>query len=93
VDPDHDGVVVVYNPGEAPAQIVLDGLSGGTQVPLTAVTVGAGRRISIHVNSLRAVLNEPLVMSASAPVYVESDFYGRGGTPGISLSFGVPLSP
>lgn len=92
-DRNHDGVVVVYNPGEAAARTVLEGLSGGAQVPLTAVTVGAGRRVAVHVNSWPAVGDEPLVVSASAPVYVESDFYGRGDTPGLSLSLGVPLSP
>jgi hypothetical protein len=92
-DPNHDGVVVVYNPGPAPTQAVIDGLSGRAQVPLGSVTVGAGRRIAIHLGALRTVLDEPLVVSASRPVYVESDFYGRGSTPGISLSFGVPLTP
>jgi hypothetical protein len=92
-DRNHDGVVVVYNPAPAPAQIVLGGLTGNAQVPLVAVTVGGGRRIALHLNNLRATVAEPLVVSASASVYVESDFYGRSGTPGISLSFGVPLSP
>ena len=92
-DGNHDGMVVVYNPGPAPAQTVIEGLSGRAQVPLIAVTVGAGRRAAVHLNSLRAVLDEPLVVSASRPVYVESDFYGKGSTPGISLSFGVPLTP
>jgi hypothetical protein len=92
-DHSHDGVVVVYNPGPAPAQTVIEGLSGRAQVPLVAVTVGAGRRVAIRLNSLRAVVNEPLVVSAPRPVYVESDFYGEGGIPGINLSFGVPLTP
>jgi hypothetical protein len=84
---------VLYNPGPAPAHAVLDGLSGQTQIALDSVTVGAGRRAAIHLSSLRTVLDEPMVLSASAPVYVESDYYGTGGTPGISLSFGVPLTP
>jgi hypothetical protein len=92
-DEAHEGVVVVYNPGRSSVQTVLSGLSRGAQVPIVAVAVGAGRRGAIHVNSLRAASNEPLVVSASAPVYVESDFYGRSGTPGLSLSLGVPLSP
>jgi hypothetical protein len=92
-DRNHDGMVVVYNPGPAPAQTVIEGLSGRAQVPLIAVTVGAGRRVAVHLNSLRPVLDEPLVVSASQPVFVESDFYGKGSTPGINLSFGVPLTP
>ena len=75
------------------AQAVLEGLSGSAQVPLVAVTVPAGRRAAIHLNRLRPVLDEPFVLSASAPVYVESDFYGQNGTPGISLSLGVPVTP
>jgi hypothetical protein len=92
-DRNHDGTVVVYNPGSGPAETVIEGLSGRAQIPLLAVTVGAGRRAAVHLNSLRTVLNEPLVVSASVPVYVETDFYGNGSTPGISLSFGVPLTP
>jgi hypothetical protein len=92
-DRNHDGVVAIYNPDRAAAQVVLDGLSGPTQVPLVAVTVGAGRRVAIHLNAMPAALDEPLIVSASVPVYAESDFYGRSGTPGVSLSFGVPLSP
>ena len=91
--PNHDGTVVVYNPGSASAETVIEGLSGRAQIPLLAVTVGAGRRLAVHLNSLRTVLNEPLVVSASVPVYVEADSYGTGSTPGISLSFGVPLTP
>ncbi len=92
-DHNHDGVVVVYNPGRSPAQTRVEGLSGRARVPLTTVTVGAGRRVVLHLASLRRIVDEPLVVSASTPVYVESDSYGRNGTPGISLSFGVPLSP
>jgi hypothetical protein len=92
-DPNHDGWVIVYNPGPVAARAVLEGLSAQAQVPLLAVAVPAGRRTAIHLNELRPVLDEPLVLSASAPVYVESDSYGQRGTPGISLSFGVPLTP
>jgi hypothetical protein len=92
-DRDHDGVVVIYNPGTAPVRATVEGLSGRAQVPLVAIVVGAGRRAAVHLNSLRPALDEPLVVSSSAPVYVESDSYGRNGTPGISLSFGVPLTP
>jgi hypothetical protein len=92
-DHTHDGFVVLYNPGAAAVRAILEGLSGGTQIALDDVTVPAGRRVAIHLNQLRSVLAEPLVVSASAPVYAESDYYGQNGTPGISLSFGVPLSP
>lgn len=92
-DRHHDGSVVLYNPGPAPVQVVLEGLSGRAQIPLHNLTVGAGQRAAVHLTDLRSTVDEPLVVSASAPVYVESDFYGRGGTPGISLSFGVPLTP
>jgi hypothetical protein len=92
-DHTQDGYVVLYNPGPAAARAVLEGLSGGTQITLDDVTVPAGRRVAIHLNQLRPVLDEPLVVNASAPVYVESDYYGQNGTPGVSLSFGVPLTP
>jgi hypothetical protein len=87
------GVVVIYNPGAAPVQITLEGLSGRAQIPLRAVMVAAGRRAVVQLAAFRPAVNESLVVSASGPVYVESDSYGRGGSPGVSLSFGVPLSP
>lgn len=92
-DQAHDGWVVLYNPGVVAVRAVLEGLSGQAQIPLASITVGPRHRAAIHLNSLRKVLDEPLVISASAPVYAESDFYGLGSTPGINLSFGVPLTP
>ncbi len=92
-DADHEGWVVLYNPGSSPVRAVLDGLAAGTRTPLNAAVIPAGRRESIHLNLLQRVLDEPLVVTASGPVYAESDVYGAGGTPGIDLSFGVPLTP
>ena len=43
-------------------------------------------RINDHIRTFDGAL----VVSASAPVYVEQDLYGAGYTPGVSLSFGVP---
>ena len=89
----HDGWVVLYNPGSIPVQAVLEGLSGHAQIPLRSVTVGPGRRYAIHLNELRHTLDEPFVVSGTAPLYVEADYFGKNGTPGINLSFGVPLTP
>jgi len=90
---DFDGWVVVYNPGPVTVQVVLEGLHGGAGAALDTITVGSGRRAAINLNSLRPVVDEPLLVRATGPVYVESDYYGRDATPGISLSFGVPLTP
>lgn len=95
-DPQHDGWVVVYNPGDQPLRLVIDGLSAGAQVPLAGlspVTVFPHRRVAIHLNQGRTPLDEPLVVSAGGPFYVESNIYGVGGQPGISLAPGVPLTP
>jgi hypothetical protein len=88
----YDGTVVLYNPGSVTIQAILAGLDGRAQVPLSTITVGPGRRAAFALDDLRGVVDEPFVVSASGPVYVESDYYGINGTPGISLSFGVPLS-
>ena len=92
-DGHHAGSVVVYNPGSAAARVVLQGLDGSAQVPLDTVVVGPDRRASINLNNLRPVAGEPLLITASAPIYVESDSYGIHGSSGISLGFGVPLTP
>jgi hypothetical protein len=91
-DKSHNGVVVLYNPGSAAARAVLAGLTGQSEVRLRTVTVEAGRRAAVDLNTLGPVVEEPLIVEASAPVYVESDYYGKGVTAGISLSLGVPLA-
>lgn len=95
-DSGHDGWVVVYNPGTQPIRVVADVLSAGAQVPLggiSPVTVFPGRRAAIHLNQARSTLDAPLLISAQDPFYVESNVYGSGGSPGISLAPGVPLTP
>lgn len=95
-DSSHDGWVVVYNPGDQALRVVIDGLSAGAQVPLAGlspVTVFPHRRVAVHLNQGRPTLDEPLVVSADGPFYVESNVYGAGGAPGISLAPGVPLTP
>jgi hypothetical protein len=95
-DPTHDGWVVVYNPGSDPLRVVVDALKGGAQVPLAGegtVTVPPQRRAAIHLNQGGATLDAPLVVSAAGPFYVESNVYGAGGSPGVSLAPGVPLIP
>lgn len=95
-DSSHDGWVVLYNPGNEALRVVIDGLSAGAQVPLAGlspVTVFPGRRVAIHLNQGRPTLDEPLIVSADGPFYAESNIYGAGGSPGISLAPGVPLTP
>lgn len=91
-DPTHDGWVVIYNPGSSAVEASLSGPGPGDQAALETVTVPSGRQASIHLNQLRRQLNEPLVLTATGLVYTELDTYGAGGAPGVSLSFGVPLS-
>ena len=79
----HDGWVVLYNPGSSPVRAVTRGLScRDGRTPLTTVVIPAGGRASIHLNQLQPVLDEPLLVSASGPVYAELDVYGADGTPG-----------
>jgi hypothetical protein len=37
--------------------------------------------------------NPAVVVHATEPVTVERDLYGEAGSPGVSLSPGVPLTP
>ncbi len=88
------GSLIFYNPGLAPVRVVVDGLDSGRVAPLPRlgpVTVQPGQRRAVSLN-VAGFLQEPLVVAASGPIYTESDFYQKGQQ-GISLSFGVPLSP
>jgi len=94
-DPDHDGYIVLYNPGEASVQVKIQALDGGQQVPLSGLgptVVGPGQRVALHLNQYQGVAGAALVVRATSPVYVESDSYGKNGAGGVSLSFGVPLT-
>jgi hypothetical protein len=94
-DPHHDGVVILYNPGAQSVSATVDALTRGGQIQISGpapIPVGPGRRVELQLTEKRSV-NEPLVVSASGMIYVESDTYGRAKTGGLSLSFGVPLTP
>ena len=87
----HTGRVVVFNPSATPAQVSVGDVDGSPQ--LGTMTVAAGRWGALPLNNLRLIAGRPLLLTASQPVYVESDYYGKSPTTGISLSFGVPLNP
>jgi hypothetical protein len=84
--------VVVENPGTTPATVSIDTLAG-TPIPgLAAVKVTAGGRTSVQLTKY-APANPAVVVHATEPVTVERDLYGQSGSPGVSLSPGVPLIP
>lgn len=88
----HDGWLYVYNPNRVPVSGDLTGLNNGTPVAFRHIAVGAGRRVSIHLNPLAArSLTMPLTVDMTGPVFVEVDYYGVKGTPGLNLSLGVPV--
>jgi hypothetical protein len=95
IDPDHASYVILYNPGVAPVQVKIEALAGGQQVPLNGLAptvVGPGLRVALYLNQYEAAPGAALVVSATGPIYVESDSYGKNGTAGVSLSFGVPMT-
>ena len=91
-DADHAGRIVVYDPG-VPVRLTRRGPQRPVRVVLKTLVVDSGRRAIVPLNAFGAVLDLPIVVHASGPVYVESDLYGTRGTPGLNLSFGVPLTP
>ncbi|MHB1535092.1 MAG: DUF5719 family protein [Acidimicrobiales bacterium] len=94
--PAQDEYVVLYNPGSGTVEATLDGLSGAPPSPLPALSalrIGPRQRLSVLVNEHRAGFAGPIEVRATGPVYAEQDLYGAGSTPGISLSFGVPMAP
>ena len=92
----HHAELVLYNPGAVPAQVTVAALSQGRRQPITGLhptTIAPGQRVALSINGYEPKLRSPLVVSATAPVYVESDNYGQSGATGVALSFGVPLTP
>jgi hypothetical protein len=90
--PGYDGWVVLYNPTQVKASVSIVVLRYGHRDAGPNLTVPAGSRVAVHLNQKGRHLEAALVVSSSVPLYAESDFYALDATPGISLSFGVPLS-
>jgi hypothetical protein len=93
-DKKHAAIVALYNPGRAPVNVSIDGLTGSVD-PLPGIppmTLPPGQQTFVVINHGRQALPQPLLVTASGPVFVEQDLYGEGGAPGMSLSLGVPLS-
>jgi hypothetical protein len=94
-DRTHAAAVMLYNPGKAPVSVAIDGLNGSS-APLAGVgrvILQPGHRVAVVVNQGKQVVQEPLLVDASGPVFAELDLYGLNGATGVSLSFGVPLTP
>lgn len=91
-DRTHRATVVLYNPGNAPVSAVLSPL-GAPPIAGGRVLVGPGRRVAVTVNPGTRPVVAPLLLQASGPVFAELGLYGENGATGVSLSFGVPLTP
>jgi hypothetical protein len=90
----HVGRLVLYNPGSQPARATVTTLIKGQQAPLPGVgplTVRPAQWAAVQLPAMRGG-GGPLVISSSAPVFAESDTYGRVFIGGLSLGWGVPLS-
>jgi hypothetical protein len=88
-------VLVLYNPGDIPVVARVATLSQGAAAAVPGLrpqTVGPGQRVAVTINSFE-LGTSPFVISATGPIYAESDNYGQNGVHGVSLSFGVPLTP
>jgi hypothetical protein len=88
-------VLVLYNPGDTPVVARVTSLSQGTAAALPGLgprTVGPGQRVAVTINTYK-IGTSPFVITATGPIYVESDNYGQNGSTGIGFSFGVPLTP
>lgn len=91
-DAAHGGQMILLNPGPRPVTARLARLAGSGEALLpgaAAITVPAEGRAAVPVP---AGQNTPLVLRSDGPVYTEYDLAGLNGTPGLSFSFGVPLS-
>jgi hypothetical protein len=93
--PNRRAVLVLYNPGAVPVEATVSSLRQGRTAAIPGLhpaTVGPGQRVAITINAYVSGLLTPLVVSATGPIYVESDNYGQNASKGVAFSFGVPLS-
>ncbi len=93
--PYRHAVLVLYNPGAVPVQATVSSLRQGLRVAIPGLhptKVAPGQRVALSINAYVPGLLTPLVVSATGPIYLESDNYGQSGATGVALSFGVPLS-
>jgi hypothetical protein len=91
-----DEWVVLFNAGSSAVQFTLYQLTGGGRRPVrgvTGVNLGSGQRFAVRVADRVGRVGSAFVVDASGPVYAERDLYGSATSPGVSLSFGVPLTP
>jgi hypothetical protein len=93
-----DEILAVSNPGRAAVRVQVQALGRGRLSPIPGqgagtVTVPGGARVEIDLGVPGVTLAAAILVHASGPVVVQRDLYGRRGTPGVSLSLGVPLSP
>ena len=84
VGPNQVTMVIVHNPGPTAVRATIDGLATGAQT----VTVPPAGRSAVLVDKPTVA---PIAVTATGPVYVESDMYGRSGTPGYGIASAVPL--
>jgi hypothetical protein len=94
-DRHHTGRLVLYNPGPQGARATVSVLVDGQPLAIDGVgplNVPVGQRVAVTLPALRGA-GGPLVISSSVPVYAESDAFAQLFFRGISLSWGVPLSP
>jgi hypothetical protein len=89
-----DEWVSVLNPGSSPVQVSLTVLAGGQPLPvegLQDIAVGPGKRASLRLTDHVKRADVPLVVAATGGrIVVERAVYGVG-SPGVSLTAGIPL--
>jgi hypothetical protein len=95
-DGKHVAQVVLYNPGLRTVTVNLSTFADGQPGPLgtsASVVVGPGRRSAVAIPAPpKGSFPGPVVVTAGAPIFVESDSYATDSGGGLSLSFGVPLA-
>jgi len=85
--------VIIQNPGVHAATLSLLGLQQGTSVALgsSALTIPAGGRLVVLLDSRSPARNEALLVQANTDVVVERDQSRIKGI-GLDATIGVPVS-
>jgi hypothetical protein len=89
IDKNHQGGIVVFNPGDQPVQVTIGGLAKGPET----VTVPAGGRTGVAVAAASTASAVRMVtVQATGPVYTEFNLYATGHGTGVSIAAGVPAA-
>ena len=88
-----DEYVTIVDPGSRPARVSIGYLEAGTAQPLPGlgpITVNPGTNSHVRVGQYLSLADLAVTVDSDQPIVVERDLF-QVGSPGLSLSIGIPV--